>query len=222
MNYGYRAPDAAAGQPRLELEPADEDNRSCIQLYDLVARGAPVAGRDLLEVGCGRGGGADYVARKLDPRRVVAVESVPPGRRALPPPLRAPSPLVRGRRRRTVAVRHTPPSTSCSTSSRRTVTAASRPSWARSVACCAPAGISSTRTFVPASETDGWRASLVGRRLRDPRRARSPPGRRRGAGRRRRREAQSHRPPHRPSAGRNLRPVRRAPRQRAQRRAPQR
>jgi SAM-dependent methyltransferase len=73
MNYGYRAPDAFAAQPPLVLEVADEDNRSCIQLYDLVARGAPVAGRDVLEVGCGRGGGAHYVARKLDPRRVVAV-----------------------------------------------------------------------------------------------------------------------------------------------------
>jgi SAM-dependent methyltransferase len=77
MNYGYRAPDGAGAQPPLALEPADEDNRSCIQLYALVARGAPVAGRDLLEVGCGRGGGADYVARKLEPRRVVAVDLSP-------------------------------------------------------------------------------------------------------------------------------------------------
>jgi len=77
MNYGYRAPDGAAAQPPLALERADEDNRSCIQLYDLVARGAPVAGRELLEVGCGRGGGADYVARELDPRRVVAVDLSP-------------------------------------------------------------------------------------------------------------------------------------------------
>ena len=77
MNYGYRAPEATAAQPPLALEAADEDNRSCIQLYDLVARGAPVAGRELLEVGCGRGGGADYVARKLDPRRVVAVDLSP-------------------------------------------------------------------------------------------------------------------------------------------------
>jgi SAM-dependent methyltransferase len=77
MNYGYRAPDAPSAQPPLPLESADEDNRSCIQLYDLVARGAPVAGRELLEVGCGRGGGADYAARKLDPRRVVAVDLSP-------------------------------------------------------------------------------------------------------------------------------------------------
>jgi len=77
MNYGYRAPGATAAQTPLPLDSADEDNRSCIQLYDLVARRAPVAGRELLEVGCGRGGGADYVARKLDPRRVVAVDLSP-------------------------------------------------------------------------------------------------------------------------------------------------
>ena len=77
MNYGYRPPDGTAPQPALALDVADEDNRSCIQLYDLVARGAPVAGRDLLEVGCGRGGGADYLARRLDPRRVVAVDLSP-------------------------------------------------------------------------------------------------------------------------------------------------
>ncbi len=77
MNYGHRAPEATPAQPPLALELSEEDNRSCIQLYDLVARGAPVAGRELLEVGCGRGGGADYLARKLDPRRVVAVDLSP-------------------------------------------------------------------------------------------------------------------------------------------------
>jgi SAM-dependent methyltransferase len=73
MNYGYRSPEA----PAPVLDPADEPDRSCIQLYDLVARGAPLAGRDLLEVGCGRGGGAAYVARALGPRRVVAVDLSP-------------------------------------------------------------------------------------------------------------------------------------------------
>ena len=43
MNYGYRRPNAAGGQPALQLDPTDEENRSCIQLYDLVARGAPIA-----------------------------------------------------------------------------------------------------------------------------------------------------------------------------------
>jgi SAM-dependent methyltransferase len=73
MNYGYRSPDVPA--PRLD--PADEPDRSYIQLYDVVARGAPLAERNVLEVGCGRGGGAAYVARALGPRRVVAVDLSP-------------------------------------------------------------------------------------------------------------------------------------------------
>lgn len=73
MNYGYRSPEG----PRLPLDASDEADRSFIQLYDAVARGAPLAGRDVLEVGCGRGGGAAYVARAFDPRRVVAVDLSP-------------------------------------------------------------------------------------------------------------------------------------------------
>jgi SAM-dependent methyltransferase len=73
MNYGYRSPDA----PAPPLDPSDEPDRSCIQLYDVVARGAPIAEREVLEVGCGRGGGAAYVARALAPRRLVAVDLAP-------------------------------------------------------------------------------------------------------------------------------------------------
>jgi SAM-dependent methyltransferase len=73
MNYGYRSPEV----PAPPLDPADEPDRSCIQLYDLVASGVPLAGRELLEVGCGRGGGAAYVARAHGPRRVVAVDLSP-------------------------------------------------------------------------------------------------------------------------------------------------
>jgi ubiquinone/menaquinone biosynthesis C-methylase UbiE len=76
MNYGYRPPEGEAGPP-LHLDADDEDDRSFIQLYDTVARGAPIAGRDVLEIGCGRGGGASYVARAFEPRRVVAVDLSP-------------------------------------------------------------------------------------------------------------------------------------------------
>ena len=37
----------------------------------------PIAGRRILEVGCGRGGGASYVARYLRPRSVTAVDVAP-------------------------------------------------------------------------------------------------------------------------------------------------
>jgi SAM-dependent methyltransferase len=73
MNYGYRAP---GGAP-LALGAADEPDRSFAQLYDAVAGAVPLAGRDVLEVGCGRGGGASFVARYHRPRRMVAVDIAP-------------------------------------------------------------------------------------------------------------------------------------------------
>ncbi len=76
MNYGYRPPEGDPAPP-LRLDAADEEDRSFIQLYHAVAQGAPLAGRDLLEVGCGRGGGAAYLARALEPRRVVAIDLSP-------------------------------------------------------------------------------------------------------------------------------------------------
>jgi SAM-dependent methyltransferase len=72
MNYGYRSGDAEA-----TLAPEDEPDRSFIQLYDAVARGAPLAGREVLEVGCGRGGGASFIARYHRPARMVAVDVAP-------------------------------------------------------------------------------------------------------------------------------------------------
>ena len=73
MNYGFRGPDSGA----RALEPADEPDRSFIELYDTVASAAPLAGRDVLEVGSGRGGGASFVARYHGPRRLVAVDVAP-------------------------------------------------------------------------------------------------------------------------------------------------
>jgi ubiquinone/menaquinone biosynthesis C-methylase UbiE len=71
MNYGYRP------EVPLVLPPEDEPDRSCIQLYDAVASGAPLAGREVLEVGCGRGGGAAFVARHHAPGRMVAIDRSP-------------------------------------------------------------------------------------------------------------------------------------------------
>ncbi len=73
MNYGYQPLEADA--PRLELSEADEPERYCIQLYHRVAQAAgPIEGKDVLEVGSGRGGGASYVHRYLKPRKVVAAD----------------------------------------------------------------------------------------------------------------------------------------------------
>jgi len=70
-NYGYA--DLIGAQP-IPLAPQDESDRLSIQLYHHVAAAVPLAGRDVLEVGSGRGGGASYIARYLGPRTMVAVD----------------------------------------------------------------------------------------------------------------------------------------------------
>jgi SAM-dependent methyltransferase len=71
MNYGHRPPHGTAA---LALTPEDEPDRFCIQLYHLVASAADLSGREVLEVGSGRGGGAAFVARYLRPSRAVGVD----------------------------------------------------------------------------------------------------------------------------------------------------
>lgn len=75
MNYGYADTDPAG--PRLALEPGDEGDRYCIQLYHHVASAVNIEGRDVLEIGCGRGGGASYIARYLHPATMVGVDISP-------------------------------------------------------------------------------------------------------------------------------------------------
>lgn len=73
MNYGY-APLDDDGREPLVLEPADEPDRMCIQLYDHVTREVELRGTDVLEVGCGRGGGASFLARYRAPRTMTGVD----------------------------------------------------------------------------------------------------------------------------------------------------
>ncbi len=71
MNYGYVSGEEDA---ELELKPEDEENRNLIALYHRVAAAIDLTGKAVLEVGCGRGGGASYVARYLKPAKVVGID----------------------------------------------------------------------------------------------------------------------------------------------------
>lgn len=71
MNYGY-APQADADAD-ADGRDADPD-RFGIALYERVAGAADLAGRDVLEVGCGRGGGAAFVFAHHRPRSMTAVD----------------------------------------------------------------------------------------------------------------------------------------------------
>jgi ubiquinone/menaquinone biosynthesis C-methylase UbiE len=71
MNYGYAPNDPAV---LLSLDLDDEINRYCIQLYHHMASAIDLRGLKLLEVGSGRGGGADYITRFLGPASVVGMD----------------------------------------------------------------------------------------------------------------------------------------------------
>ncbi|HVG40889.1 MAG TPA: hypothetical protein VM888_04690, partial [Chitinophagaceae bacterium] len=58
MNYGY-AP--SENEPVLLLDNGDEINRYSIQMYHYLALKTEIKGKDLLEIGSGRGGGAQYL-----------------------------------------------------------------------------------------------------------------------------------------------------------------
>ena len=72
MNYGY-ANLNESGQG-LHLQEDDETDRYFIQLYHHVASVVDLNGKDVLEVGSGRGGGCSYVARYLNPKSIKGID----------------------------------------------------------------------------------------------------------------------------------------------------
>jgi ubiquinone/menaquinone biosynthesis C-methylase UbiE len=72
LNYGW-----ANGDRPVPLEPADEPSRWCIHLYRHLADAAGLEGRDVVEIGCGRGGGLSYIARTYRPATALGVDLEP-------------------------------------------------------------------------------------------------------------------------------------------------
>jgi len=72
MNYGFI--DSESGALKIELDEKDEHDRFCIQLYHYVVSSVTVMGTDVLEVGCGRGGGASYIHKYLNPKSLKGVD----------------------------------------------------------------------------------------------------------------------------------------------------
>ena len=71
MNYGFADIDL---NKKIKLKPVDEKDRYSIQLYHHVASVVDLKGKDLLEVGCGRGGGSSYIMRYLKPKSIVGAD----------------------------------------------------------------------------------------------------------------------------------------------------
>lgn len=72
MNYGYA--DLDDKREALELLAEDERYRFHLQLYHHLLSGLDIKGKKVLEVGCGRGGGASFIMRYLQPESVTATD----------------------------------------------------------------------------------------------------------------------------------------------------
>jgi SAM-dependent methyltransferase len=68
LNYGFST------EPEMSVIPATEPEFYCLRLYEHTVRDTPLAGRDVLEVSCGRGGGANFVSRTFAPQRYLGVD----------------------------------------------------------------------------------------------------------------------------------------------------
>jgi SAM-dependent methyltransferase len=68
LNYGF------SSDPENSVVAPTDPEFYCLRLYEHAVRDTALAGRDLLEVSCGRGGGASFVSRTFAPRRYLGVD----------------------------------------------------------------------------------------------------------------------------------------------------
>lgn len=74
MNYGYAKEAEQEGSFVLRLDPKDEPFRYTIQLYHHVVEEVDLRDKEVLEVGCGRGGGGSFFLRYHQPRFYTGVD----------------------------------------------------------------------------------------------------------------------------------------------------
>jgi len=72
MNYGYAPATVDVTTP--PLRSSDERDRLSIQLYSHAIGHCDLRDKDVLEVGSGRGGGASYISRYLQPRSMMGMD----------------------------------------------------------------------------------------------------------------------------------------------------
>jgi ubiquinone/menaquinone biosynthesis C-methylase UbiE len=76
MNYGYAG---AEKTNTIELEEKDEGERFGLQMYEKAASWTSLKDKEVLEVGCGRGGGASYLTRYQQPQSYTGLDLSDPG-----------------------------------------------------------------------------------------------------------------------------------------------
>ncbi len=72
LNYGYEYLDSNDKKPKLEKK--DEKERYCLQLYHSTVEGVDLKDKEVLEIGCGRGGGASYISRYLKTKSYIGLD----------------------------------------------------------------------------------------------------------------------------------------------------
>jgi SAM-dependent methyltransferase len=75
LNYAFESEPPVG----LSLDPVDEPNRACVQLYHHVASQVELQGRDVLEVSSGHGGGASWITRTMRPASYTGLDLNPAG-----------------------------------------------------------------------------------------------------------------------------------------------
>ncbi|HEX7260822.1 MAG TPA: class I SAM-dependent methyltransferase, partial [Luteolibacter sp.] len=70
LNYAFETDPPMA----IPLALGDESNRACIQLYHHVGSQVNFRRKDVLEVSCGHGGGAAYLARTMEPAKYIGLD----------------------------------------------------------------------------------------------------------------------------------------------------
>lgn len=71
LNYGF------SSDPENSIVPSGEPEFYCLRLYEHALGDTPLADSDVLEVSCGRGGGANFVHRTYRTHRLVGVDLSP-------------------------------------------------------------------------------------------------------------------------------------------------
>lgn len=69
MNYGYHDENQ-----KVTIDGHNEHNRYSIQLYHHLASAAEIQNKDIVEIGCGRGGGLSYIAKKFSVASALGVD----------------------------------------------------------------------------------------------------------------------------------------------------
>jgi len=69
MNYGYHD-----STKKVPLDKCDESNRYSIQLYHRLANAVDLRNKNIVEIGCGRGGGLAYIAKTFSPLNSLGID----------------------------------------------------------------------------------------------------------------------------------------------------